>query len=185
MPDGDYEAWIRGYEDWCVWYLEPENDERIRIISMETALTKDDKTFRLNEPCDPGCVAAYISMMWAPRDRVFVTRSPSKRKFAGRGTGYGNSRTIVAALKYVDRTLTGSSKLAEKAIESIMKEKKRAYKPRAANAFDMATVLPRAHQAIFAKEFEGAFILIIVWAIGIITSCFLRAAKSIQHGEFI
>ena len=153
--DGIYEAHVRGYEDWCLWFFPADHPERMRVQSMQDALTRNDKTFRLEDPCDTACIAAYLQVLWAPKTEEYTTRCGTKRKFTGRGTDFANANNFLSAMKYVDRTMTTRTLLTGPSINGIMKEKKRNYRPRPAIAFDIAEVLPRAFQAIFAKEFDG------------------------------
>ena len=153
--DGDYEENLRGYEDFAMWYLADGHPERKRIAAMETALEENDTKFRLTEPCDLGTVVKYLKVLWAPKVKVYTTKSSPKKEFTGREVGYSIANNIMSAAKYADMALVGKTHLRDEVVANIMSEKFRSYKPKQAVAFDVATVVPRVYQAMFAKDFEG------------------------------
>ena len=152
---GHYETHQKAYEDFCLWYLPEDHAEFQRIKSMQTALEKSDTKFRVTEPCDTGTVLKYLRVMWAPKTMVYTTKSVPKRMFTGRGSSYSMANIFVSSAKYVDEALTGNTRLRAPVIANIMSEKFRDYTPQSANAFDVATVIPRVHEAMFAASFEG------------------------------
>ena len=74
----------------------------------------------------------------------------------GRKVCSGVVKHTLNALIRMDGLTTGESALRCATVTSLMKQlEKKSKKPQSAVAFDVAEVLPRWHEAIFAKEYQG------------------------------
>ena len=149
-----YDRSVYSFENFCLRVLPDGHDEKKRLHRIEQALLDKEKSFQLTETISPNAWMQYVAAMTAPVTETF--KFCDGTEFRGRDVGWKVVEGTWSALKWVDEKITGNpTRLRLEGIKAAMEEMRKRYVPESASTFDVAEVLPRVHDAIFAAEFEG------------------------------
>ena len=126
-----------------------------RIVAARNALHDDDKTYRVTKSTSLDAFLQWSTLMTSSPSTTFNAQHGSV-PVKGRKVCSGVVKHTLNALIRMDGLTTGESALRCATVTSLMMQlEKKSKKPQSAVAFDVAEVLPRWHEAIFAKEYQG------------------------------
>ena len=152
-----YQLRAATFENFVEFMLDKDHDEKKRLRAVKAALQAGDTDFRVTEPTDLDAFMQFLTLMTAKWDKRYSADAEyDSVSVQARGGGYSTAKNYVAAMKHIDKALTGKTNLGDERVTELLAELER--KSPAVNhaqEFDIAQVVPRWCDSILEPSFEG------------------------------